>query len=164
MITRYLYLFNRILISPVIRARPSDRLCLRFLQWLHSAHPQSQHIPAAFSDGSFASWPDPRFPTIYVMPPSAQRRLLYLSLFFHEFGHLLYACHKPEMDDLVRSLQQTISEYLEPSVQRDDAHAKREQKQPISTARFAPPQKTPSGLICSRISGGRRRNESSTLA
>jgi hypothetical protein len=92
-ITRYLYLFNRILISPVIRARPSDRLCLRFLQWLHSAHPQSQHIPSAFSDGSFASWPDPRFPTIYFMPPSAQRRLLYLPLFFHEFGHLLYACH-----------------------------------------------------------------------
>ena len=63
------------------------------------------------------------------MPPSAQQLLLYLPLFFHEFGHLLYVCHKPEMDDLVRSLQQTISEYLEPSVQRDDAHAKREQKQ-----------------------------------
>ena len=126
-ITRYLHLFNRFLISPVIRARPSDQLCLRLLQWLHAAHPYTQHIPAAFSDGSFASWPDPRFPTIYFMPPSAQRRLLYLPLFFHEFGHLLYACHKLELDDLVRGLQQTISECLEPSAQRDDAHAQRDQ-------------------------------------
>lgn len=62
------------------------------------------------------------------MPPSAQRRLLYLPLFFHEFGHLLYACHKPEMDSLVRYLQQTISQYLEPSAQRDDLHSKREQE------------------------------------
>ncbi|MFO1432079.1 MAG: hypothetical protein U1F76_18375 [Candidatus Competibacteraceae bacterium] len=119
-------MFNRFLISPVIRARPSDRLCLRLLQWLHATHAQTQHIPVAFSDGSFASWPDPPFPTIYFMPPSAQRRLLYLPLFFHEFGHLLYACHRQEMDDLVRGLQQTISEYLEPSVQRDDAYAKRD--------------------------------------
>jgi hypothetical protein len=127
-ITKYLRLFNRYLISPVIRARVSDRLCLRLLNWLHAAHPQTQHIPAAFNDGSFASWPDPRFPTIYFMPPSAQGRLLYLALFFHEFGHLLYACRRREMDDLVKSLQQTISEHLEPSAQRDDVHAKKEQE------------------------------------
>lgn len=127
-ITRYLHLFNSYFISPVIRARASDRLCLRLLQWVHAAHPKTQHIPAAFSDGSFASWPDPRFPTIYFMPPSSQQRLLYLALFFHEFGHLLYACHRKEMDDLVKSLQQAISEHLEPSAQRDDAYAKKEQE------------------------------------
>ncbi|MCI0491023.1 MAG: hypothetical protein L0229_30910 [Blastocatellia bacterium] len=127
-ITRYLRLFNRYLISPVIRSRDSDRLSLKFLNWLHAAHPQTQHIPAAFSDGSFASWSDLRFPTIYFMPPSAQRRLLYLALFFHEFGHLLYACHQQEMDALVESLQKTISEHLEPIAQRDDAHAKKEQE------------------------------------
>src|ERR1051325_2799435 len=40
-ITRNLHLFNRYLVSPVLRARPSDRLCLKVLQWLHGAHPQT---------------------------------------------------------------------------------------------------------------------------
>ena len=56
-------------------------------------------------------------PLIYMMPPSAQQGLLYLPLFFHEFGHLLYACHKPEMDALVRELQENLAELLEPAVQ-----------------------------------------------
>lgn len=30
-VTRYLQLFNRFLISPVIRVQPSDRLCLKLL-------------------------------------------------------------------------------------------------------------------------------------
>lgn len=127
-ITRNLHLFNRYLVSPVLRARPSDRLCLKILQWLHGAHPQTQHIPAAISDGDYATFPDPRIPTIYFMPPSAQLRLLYLALFFHEFGHLLYACHRPELDALVRGLQKMIAEYLEPSARRDDRHAQREQE------------------------------------
>jgi hypothetical protein len=127
-ITRNLHLFNRFLVSPVLRARPSDRLCLKILQWLHGVHPQTQHIPAAISDGDYASFPDPSIPTIYFMPPSAQHRLLYLALFFHEYGHLLYACHRPEMDALVRSLQKVIAVFLEPSAQRDDRHAQRDQE------------------------------------
>lgn len=47
-------------------------------------------------------------------------RTAILSLFFHEFGHLLYVRHRTEMDDLVGDLQEKISELLEPSVQRDD--------------------------------------------
>jgi hypothetical protein len=83
----------------------------------------------ALSDGDFASWPQVSWPTIYFMPPSAQHRLLYLPLFFHEFGHLLYACHEPEMDELVKALQKVIAQFLEPSAQRDDRHAQSEAKQ-----------------------------------
>lgn len=127
-ITRNLHLFNRYLVSPVLRARPSDRLCLKLLQWLHGTHPQTKHIPAAISDGDYSTFPNPRIPAIYFMPPSAQHRLLYLPLFFHEYGHLLYACHRPEMDELVRSLQETLARNLEPSAQRDDRHSQREQE------------------------------------
>ncbi len=128
-VTQRLSLFNQRLVSPILRARPSDRLCLKLLRWLHSVHPRTQAIPVALSDGDFASWPFPPLPTIYFMPPSAQQRLLYLPLFFHEFGHLLYATHKPEMDDLVSDLQVTISEMLTPSTQRDDSYAQRESEQ-----------------------------------
>ena len=62
------------------------------------------------------------------MPPSAQHRLLYLPLFFHEYGHLLYACHRPEMDALVRNLQGVLAQCLEPSAQRDDRHARHDQE------------------------------------
>ncbi len=122
-VTRYLQLFNRFFISPVIRVQPSDRLCLKLLAWLHEAHAKTIDIPVALSDGDFASWPDPRFPTIYFMPPSAQRRLLHLPLFFHEFGHLIYACHKQEMEDLVIELQKRIADYLDPGEQPDDSRA-----------------------------------------
>lgn len=127
-ITRNLHLFNRYLVSPVLRARPSDRLCLKLLQWLHGTHPQTRHIPAAISDGDYSTFPNPRIPAIYFMPPSAQHRLLYLPLFFHEYGHLLYACHRLEMDELVRSLQETLALSLEPSAQRDDRHSQRDQE------------------------------------
>jgi hypothetical protein len=127
-LTRGVRLFNQRLVGPVLRARESDRLCLKVLRWIHSTHPFTQHIPMALSDGDFASWPQLNWPTIYFMPPSAQHRLLYLPLFFHEFGHLLYACHEPEMDELVKVLQKVIAQFLEPSAQRDDRHAQSEAK------------------------------------
>ena len=131
-VTRYLQLFNRFLISPVIRVQPSDRLCLKLLSWLHAAHSKTSGIPVAMSDGDFASWPDPRFPTIYFMPPSAQRRLLYLPLFFHEFGHLLFASHKQEMEDLITDLQKQIADFLEPSQQQGDSQSPLELEQRIA--------------------------------
>jgi hypothetical protein len=127
-LTRHVRLFNQRLVGPVLRARESDRLCLKVLRWIHSTHPLTQHIPMALSDGDFASWPQLNWPTIYFMPPSAQHRLLYLPLFFHEFGHLLYACHEPEMDELVKALQKVIAQFLQPSAQRDDRHAQSEAK------------------------------------
>jgi hypothetical protein len=122
-IRQYLCLFNQRLFSPILRTQPSDRLCLKLLQWLHSTHPQTQKIPLAFIDGDFASWSAKSLPTIYFIPPSVQHGLLYLPILFHEFGHLLYVCHKPEMQDLVSSLQKQIYNLLEPGSQRDDAYA-----------------------------------------
>ena len=127
-LTRNVRLFNQRLVGPVLRARESDRLCLKVLRWIHSTHSLTQQIPMALSDGDFASWPQVDWPTIYFMPPSAQHRLLYLPLFFHEFGHLLYGCHEPEMDELVKALQKEIAQFLEPSAQRDDRHAQSESK------------------------------------
>lgn len=126
-LTRSIYLLNRRLVSPILRARASDRLCLKLLQWLHLSHPRTRHLPMAMSDGDFASWPILDWPTIYFMPPSSQHSLLCLPLFCHEFGHLLYVCHKPEMDDLVKDLQHVIGELLKPNVQRDDRYARRDE-------------------------------------
>jgi hypothetical protein len=125
-LTQVIYLFNQRLLSPILRGLTSDRLCLKLLRWLHSTHPKTRTIPVALSDGDFASRPVPPWPTIYFMPPSAQQRLLYLPLFFHEFGHLLYASHKKEMDDLVRELQEGLTDLLAPRTRRDDTYAERE--------------------------------------
>ena len=127
-VTRLIHFFNQRMVSPILRANPSDRLSLKLLRWLHSSHPETRAVPVALSDGDFASWPVPAWPTIYFMPPSAQQRLLYLPLFFHEFGHLLYASHKREMDDLVSELQEAISDVLSPRSRRDDIYAQREQE------------------------------------
>ncbi len=127
-VTHYFRLFNKRLVSPILRVRPADRLCLKLLQWLHLSHPQTSTIPAAVIDGEFASWPNPSLPTIYFIPSSIQHGLLYLPILFHEFGHLLYACHKPEMDELVGDLQKKISPLLEPGSQRDDLYAEEEIK------------------------------------
>lgn len=121
-------LYNERLVGPLLRSLPSDRLCLRVIAWLHSSHPEVQHVPAALSDGSFGVWPDPRLPIVYFMPSSRQLGLLYLPLLFHQFGHLLYTCHKPEMDDLVRELQERIEDLLTPISQRDDAQARERAK------------------------------------
>lgn len=124
--TRRFQLYNRRLISPVLRALEKDRLCLRILKWLHLKHQEVKDIPFSFSDGEFGVWP--MFPTIviYFMPSSMQQGLLYLPLFFHEFGHLLYACHEPELDEQVSDLQEEIADLLFPAVKRDDLHEQKD--------------------------------------
>jgi hypothetical protein len=122
-ITRFFHLFDQRLATPVLRVRPSDRLCLRLLCWLHSEHPHTKDTPAGLSDGGVGVLPALSLPAIYFMPSSAQHDLLYLPLFFHEFGHLLYVYHEQEMKDLIRSLQGQIGEKLKPSIQRDDPYA-----------------------------------------
>jgi hypothetical protein len=116
-------LYNQRIASPLLRHRSSDRLCLRIIAWLHNCHVETKDVPAGLSDGEFGVWPQPHFPIIYFMPSSRQHGLLYLSLFFHEFGHLLYACHKAEMDQLVCDLQEDIADWLEPVSQRNDRYA-----------------------------------------
>jgi|LSQX01.2.fsa_nt_gb hypothetical protein len=112
-------LVNSRLALPIVRAKPGDRLGLAVLRWLHDSHPKTASLPFGLTDGSFAVYPTPQVPPIYLLPVSRQHTLLYLPLLFHEFGHLLYACHKPEMDDLVREFQTTISDHFAPRVIRD---------------------------------------------
>ncbi len=110
--TREFHLYNYRLVTPLRRYRESDLLCLKIIIWLHRVHRQTQEIPAAFCDGDIGIYPSVGYPITYFMPTSAQFGLLYLPLFFHEFGHLLYACHKAEMDQLVFELQNEIDSLL----------------------------------------------------
>ena len=126
-LTRSFRLFNQRWVSPVVRSSPSDRLCLKLLRWLHATSPETRNIPMALSDEELSVWPVE--PTIYFMPCSAQHGLLYLPLFFHEFGHLLYRCHDQEMNALTEDLQEAIAELLELGVQRNDVYAQREVQQ-----------------------------------
>lgn len=71
---------------------------------------------------------------MYIFPSLEQQNLLYQPLLFHEYGHLLYRVHKPEMDDLVRDLQAEIDELLMPMSQRNDrfSEAMAEKRQMIA--------------------------------
>lgn len=121
-------LYNEHFASPILRSLPSDKLCLRVITWLHANHPETQDVPAALSDGGFGIWPEPQLPVVYVMPSSRQQGLLCLPLFFHEFGHLLYSYHEPEMDNLVYELQEKIADLLKSTSQRDGLYAQENAK------------------------------------
>jgi hypothetical protein len=122
-LARDLRLYN-IMAGPVLRSIGSDRLSLLVINWLHASHKKTADIAAAVSTQEFGIWPDPPHPVVYFLPTSAQQGLLYQPFFFHEFGHLLYACHKLEMDDLVRDLQEEIGELLQPLARRDDVQGR----------------------------------------
>ncbi len=107
--------------SPVLRGSEVDRAALRVLLWTHLSHPKTRNIPMAVSNEDFSVWPV--IPTMYLLPCTVQQSLLYMPLFFHEFGHLLYALHHLEMDELVKSLQEEIAEILLPMSHLDDAMA-----------------------------------------
>ena len=129
-VTREFRLFNQRWVSPVLRTRSSDRLCLKILRWLHASSPSTEQIPVAFSDEEFSILP--MEPSIYFMPSSSQHGLLYLPLFFHEYGHLLYRCHRPEMDNLTSSFQTVLEDLLRPNVQRNDLHAQGEETKRVT--------------------------------
>jgi hypothetical protein len=122
-IARQLNFLNSTFIDPVLRTKNSDLLALRILSWLHSSHSVTKDTPFAVSGGMFACLPFRGMPTIYFTPCSAHSQLLYLPLLFHEFGHVLYAFHKTEMDALVKELQQKIATYLQPTVSRNDRYS-----------------------------------------
>lgn len=128
-VTRVIRLLSSRLATPVLRGRPSDRLCLKTIGWLHAAHPETVNYPPAFGDGPTAIWPFLEFAPIYFFPCIEQRGLLYQPLFFHEFGHLLYACHRTEMDVLVGELQTEIGRVLTPASQRNDRHSEKQTAQ-----------------------------------
>ena len=121
LVTRDFYSLNGQQITPILRARASDRLALKLLLWLHATHSQAKNIPSAVSDGEFSIWLT-QTTTIYCTPCTSQQGLRNLPIFFHEFGHLLYRLHQLEMNDLVNELQAAIRDLLRPSVERNDEH------------------------------------------
>jgi len=127
-VTRELLVLNDRYLGPLLRARSTDSLTLKLLSWTHAGHPKTSCLPVVFADGSFGSWPLESQPTLYLIPPVDQERLLHLPLCFHEYGHLLYACHLEEMDDLVEELQKTIARGMEPLARRNDKPAQADQR------------------------------------
>lgn len=109
--------------GPLLRSKQDDRLALLVLRWLHDEHPKTARRAFALSDGQFAIYPDLRYPSLFFLPCSRRRTLLYLPLLFHEFGHLLYALHRPEMDDLVLEFQETAANVFAPTTRRQGASA-----------------------------------------
>lgn len=112
--------------SPILRARNTDRLCLKILRWLHATHPKTENVSVAFYDLEFSIWTYGK-PPIYFIPPAAQHSLLYLPLSFHEYGHLLDEFYQPKRDNLIHELQAEIQEILRPAVQRNDGYTQKEE-------------------------------------
>jgi hypothetical protein len=117
-VMRELELVNSLYAGPILRSRADDRLALVILRWLHDEHPKARHSSFGLSDGSFAIYPQLGLPSLFFLPWSRQRTLLYLALLFHEFGHLLYALHRPEMDDLLAEFQDIVADVLSPLTRR----------------------------------------------
>ena len=126
--------FNLKLVSsrlsiPVLRSRPTDRLSLRIVSWLHLEHSSTTTYPAAVASGDVSMWPFTDICPIYFFPAVEQETLLYQPLYFHEFGHLLYRCHKPELDALVSDLQKDMRTILTPHSYRSDSYSSRQRAQ-----------------------------------
>jgi hypothetical protein len=117
-VMRELELINSHYAGPILRSQTDDRLALVILRWLHDEHPKARTWSFALSDGNFAIYPHLDLPSLFFLPWSRQRTLLYLALLFHEFGHLLYALHRPEMDELVKELQSIVDSVLAPLTHR----------------------------------------------
>lgn len=120
------YILNQYQVSPILRAHTSDRLALKLLLWLHKTHSETKNIPVAVFDGEFSIWLIG--PSIYFTPCASQHGLLNLPLFFHEFGHLLHKCYKPEIDALIDELQVSIGHHLFSPVERDDQYAEKQKR------------------------------------
>jgi len=112
---------------PILRASDTDRLSLRIIGWMHQGHSLTATLPPAFTDGATAVWTAPV--PIYFLPCIERLGFLYQPLLFHEFGHLLYRLHKPEMDALVGELQREIARCLMPPSQRNDRHSDEQARQ-----------------------------------
>ena len=111
--------------APVLRYSPDDEIALKVIVWMHRQHVRTSTIPAACTAGETSIWPLLDIAPIYFVPCMEGRGLLYLSLLFHEFGHLLYALsvYRQEMDDLVQELQQKIEASLHQLSGRNDHHS-----------------------------------------
>jgi len=124
-LTDFFELVNTRLAIPIVRAKAGDRLGLLFLRFLHDSNSKSAVLPYGITDGNFAVYPSPVIPAVYLLPVTRQTTLLYLPLIYHEYGHVLYALHKRELDDLVQDFQKVVSRSLLPQSIRgaSGAHA-----------------------------------------
>ncbi|MBS1598464.1 MAG: hypothetical protein JST75_09560 [Bacteroidetes bacterium] len=118
LLSQNLGFLNSCFVPPIHRSISSDIIGLKLLEWLHKAHPLTSTIPFAIADGSFSIYPVK--PTLYYLPIVEQKGLLFLALFFHEFGHLLFAIHRPEMEKLVNEIQLAIEDLLRPAFAHND--------------------------------------------
>lgn len=118
LLSQNLGFLNSSFIPPIHRSINTDIIGLKLLYWLHKVHPKTVEIPFAIADGSFSIYPVN--PTLYYLPIVEQKGLLFLPLFFHEFGHLLFTLHKPEMESLVKEIQLAIEELLRPAFVHND--------------------------------------------
>ncbi len=107
------------------------------LRSLHDTCPKTAALPFGITDGNFAVYPTAQLPPIYQVPVTRQKTLLYLPLLFHEFGHVLYACYKQEMDDLVKDVQRVVSAALAPRSVRGSGVKASAFRQQVVTAWFA---------------------------
>ncbi|MGA2033001.1 MAG: hypothetical protein ABSG68_12135 [Thermoguttaceae bacterium] len=122
-VMKELEVINACYAGPLLRSREDDRLALIVLRWLHDEHSRTARRAFALSDGQFGIYPDLRYPSLFFLPCSRRRTLLYLPLLFHEFGHLLYAVHRPELDELVREFQETVANVFAPPTRRQGSTA-----------------------------------------
>ena len=120
--TQLVRLLSNQFVSPLVRPRPEDTMCLRVISWMHRSHRATARFPAAFVDGSCGVRPMIAFVPIYSFPHLEQRGFLFLPLLLHEFGHLLYRCHKREMDNLVQDFQRQVGDLLFPRSLRNDRY------------------------------------------
>jgi hypothetical protein len=101
--------------SCLVRSQREDCLALEVIAWLHQSRMETRDIPFAVADGSFSVLPV-RFDllvedrsvilALYELPFTHQHGLLYLPLFGHEYGHVLYTCY-------TKSLQQPTEDFEE---------------------------------------------------
>lgn len=117
--SRLLEVVNNRLAAALVRVHPRDYLALSVVGWLHEAHDSTRGKAFAVSSGQFAVYPHESWPVVYYVPTSSQNALRYLPLLFHEFGHVLYALRKLEMDDLVEEFQIPLKRMLSPRAIRD---------------------------------------------
>lgn len=122
-LTEFFELVNTRLAIPIVRAKAEDRVGLLFLRFLHDSNPKTATLPYGITDGNFAVYPTPVIPPVYLLPVTRQTTLLYLPLVYHEFGHVLYALHKQEMDDLVQEFQKVVDRSLIPQSIRGSSGA-----------------------------------------
>jgi hypothetical protein len=105
-------LINNTYLPLLVRTQKTDHLALKFINWLHGEHVETQNHPFIIANGDFGIYPSKEFPIRYHLPVTSQVSLLYFPLFFHEFGHLLFVKHKDEMVDLIKEFQSNIDKIL----------------------------------------------------